>query len=56
MNREQIIKEIFTLKATAVGVGFDWPTNDDPETASTTQLHNFLEMVKEFLEEEGVSA
>jgi hypothetical protein len=54
MNREQIIKEIFSLKTAATGRGFDWPTNDDPETASTTQLHYFLESIKEFLVEEGI--
>ena len=48
MNREQIIKDIFSLKATAIGHGFDWPTDDDPETASTTQLHYFLESLREF--------
>lgn len=53
MNREQIIKEIFSLKASAISRGFDWPTDDDPETASTLQLHHFLESVKEFLVEEG---
>ena len=55
MDREQIIKQIFSLKAAAVEQGFDWPTNDDPATASTTQLPYFLESIKEFFEEEGVS-
>lgn len=59
MNREQIITDILTLKDTAIRYGFDWPTDDDgrhgdPENASTTQLHNFLEELREFFLDEGI--
>lgn len=54
MNREQIIKDIFTLKTTAIENGFDWPTNDNPNTATDIQLHHFLETLQEFFLEEGI--
>jgi hypothetical protein len=52
MNREQIIKDIFTLKNTAIEKGYDWPTNDNPNTATDIQLHYFLQTVNDFLESE----
>jgi hypothetical protein len=59
MNREQIIKDILSLKDTAINHGFDWPTDDDgrhgdPENASTIQLDFFLKELREFFLDEGI--
>jgi hypothetical protein len=50
MTRAEIIEAIFYNKERAIGLGFDWPTNDSIETVDTVTLMEFLEEIEEFLE------
>jgi hypothetical protein len=50
MTRAEIIAAIFHNKERAIGLGFDWPTNDSTYEIPTATLMQFLEEVEEFLE------
>ena len=52
MTREEIIEAIFYNKERAIGLGFDWPENDETENVSTETLTEFLQELEEFLERE----
>jgi hypothetical protein len=49
MNRQEIIKAILDQKERAIGLGFDFPSQD-PAEADTATLKSFLEELEEFLE------
>jgi flagellin-like hook-associated protein FlgL len=50
--KNEVIKEIQSLKEIAINAGFDFPTQD-PETASLEELTEFLEEIKQYLKNES---
>jgi len=49
--KNEVIKEIQSLKETAINAGFDFPTQD-PETATLKELTEFLKELKQYLKDE----
>ena len=49
MTRQEIIKAILDQKERAIGLGFDFPSQDLAE-ADTVTLKEFLEELEEFFE------
>lgn len=51
MTRTEIIRAIFSQKDRAIGLGFDWPSNDDVTEVQTRFLYSFLLELEQFFEE-----
>lgn len=49
MNRVEIIERIFALKTEAVGLGFDFPSEEITDSVTTETLNLFLGELESFL-------
>lgn len=52
--KAQIIAEIEKIKAEAISLGFDYPTDADYETATIRDLHGFLNELRVYISEESI--